>query len=279
MPILQAAAYEHHWEGEGPLSIKMFWGGQAHYQVGKARFAVDDASYLVLNHGQTYSIDIESEHKVASFCVFFAAGDAEAVHSTLTTPLDSLLHDPEHAPTNGLDFFERTYTHDDLVSPAMVHLKAVAATGVPERAWIDEQFQFILQRLLQAQQRIVGEVDALPAARRSTREELYRRLHRVRDYILATSGEQCTLEHLAHIAELSPNHLLRTFKQAFHQTPYQFVLAVRLRHARKLLVETDLPITHICFAVGFESPGSFSWLFRQRNGCSPEAFRNRSRNG
>src|SRR5258705_3390378 len=72
--ILHARAKEYHWEGSGLLSIKTFFGGRAHYRVGPAHHAVDDASYLVLNQGQNYAIDIESRQPVESFCLFFDAG-------------------------------------------------------------------------------------------------------------------------------------------------------------------------------------------------------------
>ena len=49
--------------------------------------------------------------------------------------------------------------------------------------------------------------------------------------------------------------------------------AERLRHARWLLANTAHPITQICLDVGYESLGSFSWLFAQRYGLSPQAFR------
>ena len=63
------------------------------------------------------------------------------------------------------------------------------------------------------------------------------------------------------------------FKLAFHQTPIQFLQECRLAAARRLLVATDEPVTSICLAVGFESLGSFSWLFRKRFGLSPRQFR------
>ena len=77
----------------------------------------------------------------------------------------------------------------------------------------------------------------------------------------------------AKAAHLSPYHFHRMFKLAFQQTPMQFLQERRLAAARRLLVATDQPITAICFAVGFESLGSFSWLFRKRFALSPSQFR------
>jgi AraC-like DNA-binding protein len=67
--------------------------------------------------------------------------------------------------------------------------------------------------------------------------------------------------------------LLRTFKQIFDQTPYQYVIAKRIVYAQQLLRSTDQGVTDICFAVGFASLGAFSWWFRQRVGVSPTTYR------
>src|SRR4051812_17586136 len=86
--ILHARAKEYHWEGSGLLSIKTFSGGCAHYRVGPGYHAVDDASYLVLNRGQTYTVDIESPQPVESFCLFFAAGLVEDVQRAITARVE-----------------------------------------------------------------------------------------------------------------------------------------------------------------------------------------------
>jgi AraC-like DNA-binding protein len=63
------------------------------------------------------------------------------------------------------------------------------------------------------------------------------------------------------------------FRQAFGKTPMQFLQARRLRAACRLLATTNRPITSVGFDIGFESPGSFSWLFRREFGLSPRDFR------
>ena len=111
--------------------------------------------------------------------------------------------------------------------------------------------------------------------RPSLRAEMYRRLHHARDFIHACYAQPITLDQIANVAMVSPNHLLRRFKQAFGTTPHQYLTAVRLDHAKMLLRESDMSISEICLAVGFESFSSFSWLFQQRIGISPQAFRAR----
>jgi AraC family transcriptional regulator len=116
-------------------------------------------------------------------------------------------------------------------------------------------------------------VDAVPATRSATRSELHRRLHYARDYADAFFKAPITIDDMAETAGLSANHLLRMFRQVFHRSPYQYILERRLDCAQALLRGTDRTVTEICMEVGFESLGSFSWLFRRRTGLSPLAYR------
>ncbi|MGH7454651.1 MAG: helix-turn-helix domain-containing protein, partial [bacterium] len=262
--ILHEKGYRrYHAEGTGSLSIKSFYNGQALYEVGRGRFAVDENSYLILNHGQPYSITIDSASPMESFCIFFAGGFAEEVDRSLSTTTGRLLDEPVAFSITSINFFEKTYPHDGILSPSLGQLRALLAQRKDEPGWLQEQLHKIMQRLLRVHQQIYKEIEVLHAVRASTREELYRRLHRARDYAHAMFDQPITLDEMAQIACLSPNHFLRTFRQIFRQSPHQYLTALRLERAQKLLAGTALPVTEVCYAVGFASLGSFSWLFRR----------------
>ena len=55
--------------------------------------------------------------------------------------------------------------------------------------------------------------------------------------------------------------------------PHRLLQQFRLEHAKRLLLETDLPVTEICFECGYESLGSFSALFHRQSGYSPRDYR------
>ena len=82
-----------------------------------------------------------------------------------------------------------------------------------------------------------------------------------------------TIEQLSYEVALSPYYLIRLFRRIYKQTPHQYLIQVRIARAKELLRTTDLPITEICIAVGFESLGSFSTLFSRVAGLSPSAYR------
>jgi AraC family transcriptional regulator len=272
--ILHARSTHHYWRGVGALSIKCFWGGRALYSVGGGLHAVDQDGYLVLNDGQTYTIEIEATQPVESFCVFFDATLIKDAARSASASVENLLDSP--SGESNIQFFERVYPHDHWVSPLIAQLRERTQRRMATPGWLEEQMHHLMIGLLVAHHHTAVEVDHLDAVRPATREELYRRVYRARDYAAAAFDQPLTLDDLARVAALSPNHLLRTFKQVFRQTPHQFLTAQRLERARTLL-HTSQPVTQICFEVGFESPGSFSWLFRKRYSLSPQQYRQQNR--
>jgi len=275
--LLGTVGQGHYWSGEAGLSIKSFSHGQAYYNAGGGSYLVDPNSYLILNHDQRYTINIEPGTPIVSFCIFFAEGFAEEVRRSLNAGANLMLDEPEWCGAPQVNFYERTYQHDEVLSPLLTNFRSALPQRQNDPGWINEQLHLIAGRLLQVHQLARRELEALASVRPATREELYRRLHRARDFMAASFAEKITLEQIARVACLSPNHLLRTFKQLFRQTPHQYLTQRRLLQAERLLSQTDFPVTDICLAVGFESLGSFSTLFRRHAGLSPDNFRRQKR--
>src|SRR5262249_1854703 len=147
--IINETARRHHWSGAGCLSIKSFHGGEALYDVGRGRYRAGQDSYLVLNQSQPYEIIIDSEKNIESFCVFFEDGFAEEVHYSLITPAPKLLDNPQSARVEPVRFFEKTYRHDDILSPALFGFKAGLQNRKSDEVWINERLHDLIRRLLQ----------------------------------------------------------------------------------------------------------------------------------
>ncbi len=221
--ILHATSRHHHWSGSGPLSIKTFPIGKAFYTVEGGNFLVDESGYLLLNAGQDYTVLVDSDQPVESFCVFFADGFAEEVYASGSISTTRLLDDPGTRIAAPLHFYDRSYIHDAFLSPSLAQLRIQHTLHGSETGWQEEMFHHLMYCLLHVHHRVVNEVAALPALRATTRDELYRRIHRVRDYIAASYPQPLTLNDMAQVACLSPNHLLRSFKQIFQQSPHQYL--------------------------------------------------------
>ena len=88
--------------------------------------------------------------------------------------------------------------------------------------------------------------------------------------------EVLTLEDLASVAYLSPSHFTRVFGRLIGIPPGEFLSALRLQAARRLLLTTPLSVTDICFEVGYSSMGSFTSRFTHLVGLSPRLLRQRA---
>ncbi|HVR56424.1 MAG TPA: helix-turn-helix domain-containing protein [Pseudolabrys sp.] len=98
-------------------------------------------------------------------------------------------------------------------------------------------------------------------------------MRRVREYVDVHLGETIDLLMLAGVAGLSVHHFARQFKQSAGVTPHGYLTQKRVERAREMLVQTDLPLAEIAFAVGFFDQGHLARHFRHMLGTTPREFR------
>jgi len=101
-----------------------------------------------------------------------------------------------------------------------------------------------------------------------------RRLRRAMEFMHDNFSRDLDLEEIAGAAYLSEFHFARMFKQITGVTPHYYLANLRLERARKLLLETALPISEIAAMVGYQSQSHFARVFRSVTGVTPRAFRN-----
>ena len=91
---------------------------------------------------------------------------------------------------------------------------------------------------------------------------LYKRIVQAKLFIDNNYAEDIDLDNIADEAYFSKFHFIRLFTKIYGKTPYQYLIKVRIEKAIQLL-RSDMPVSNACYAVGFESVGSFSTLFKK----------------
>jgi AraC family transcriptional regulator len=110
-------------------------------------------------------------------------------------------------------------------------------------------------------------------------ESAVERLRRAVDFISIHFAEEITVSNIAGTAGLSTFHFTRMFREMTGESPYQYLIRVRVDRAKQLLVENDhLNVAAVSIAVGFPNQGHFSRHFKRRTGQTPTQFRRASKN-
>jgi AraC family transcriptional regulator len=98
-------------------------------------------------------------------------------------------------------------------------------------------------------------------------------VERVIEHMYQGLGGQLSIDDMARTAILSKFHFSRVFRQITGLSPGRFLSAIRIQYAKRLLSSTSLSVTDICFAVGYNSVGTFSSRFKLAVGISPSLYR------
>lgn len=103
------------------------------------------------------------------------------------------------------------------------------------------------------------------------------RLRRVREFVRENLSRDLGLMEIAEVADLSPFHFARAFKQTMGLTPHQYLTNQRIEQAKRLLDTTDLPLVQISLAAGFKNQSHFTTIFRRLTSMTPGAYRDIAR--
>jgi AraC-like DNA-binding protein len=251
------------------LSIKTVVRGEVHWRVDDRELLVDSNTFLVLGDGQRYSMNIDSPKTIETCCVFFRAGFVDKIAQDATTPLEASLDSPWRDSPR-LDFLSRL--HSDSKGAILPHVWSLAERCSRELqpSSFEEDFLTVSQNVLMFYREVRARLSRVPAAKPSTRQELFRRLEIAREYLHGNVERRISLEEVSREACISRYHLHRAFRRVFRLTPHAYITALRLDRARTLL-QTGHGVTDTAMEVGFTSVSAFSRLFRSRYGFPPSA--------
>ncbi len=113
--------------------------------------------------------------------------------------------------------------------------------------------------------------NTLPYQGRSSRA--YQTFRNCRDAIEAHYPVLNSLEEVAGECHIDSAYLCRLFRQFAHQSPYRYLIRLKLNRAAELLHDPSVLVKEAAKAVGFQDPFHFSKLFTRAFGVSPTGYR------
>ena len=87
------------------------------------------------------------------------------------------------------------------------------------------------------------------------------------------NNEEISLNKVAQIANISPNHFSSIFSQEMGITFIEYLITKRMEQAKVLLRTTQMRSSEIAYQVGYRDPHYFSSTFKRTQGMSPREYR------
>src|SRR3569833_2010285 len=262
-------------ETTSSFSMRFVLGGSEICSIGRRRLSIQHDSFVVMNKGTFFTANSDTDTFINVFSIGF---DEDFLNdfNALLAPKDKIFggkYDDE-SPLRS-ELIETIYPLRPEMKQAVLMLKEYLDNGGNDEYVLNEYlYKSLLNYFRIYKDEILNKAKKLNFLHYSTRIEILRRLNLAKEYLYVNYNRNINLENLADHACLSVNHLLRTFKLAYNQSPHQFLIQLRLQRAQLLLAKTEYPVYEIVNMVGFKCTSSFIRLFRTRYKTTPLKYRN-----
>lgn len=255
-------------------SVKFAVHGQIDVETRRGVYRLNNTRFLVLNAWEPYTFQIAPRSTAQTFSLFFRARYLASLQDALVKgDADLLEQPPDNELSSHLEFPEVPFpTCHHSVGRQLLALFRAWQAGTSQHC-LSDRVRDVGEALIDLRSNTLSQRDGIHAAKRSTREELYRRVQLASLFVRENYAKDIDLNRVAQQAGMSPHHLHRTFRAIHGFTLHQWVVQLRLNEAKRLLQKTDIPISGICRRVGYSSLPSFTNLFRSRFGRPPVACR------
>ncbi len=250
---------------KGPFSIFMNVKGWSAIGVDKKNIKINENAYVLTNPGQHYNLLIDEPTATETLNIHFGEKFYDEALHVLKNDDDFLLDNPfgQHLT---FELPVKSFFRDHVFNHLINMVLSTASSG----PLINDTALFALfKHVFEEFQEDNRKVESLKSLKKSTSEEIMKRLLIARDYIHVHYPLPISLQELSAISCLSRFHFLRLFKQAFGISPYQYIKKIRIQQALYLISKNQYTLEDIAAAVGLKNGSSLSRMIHQSQGVYP----------
>lgn len=265
---------KHHWHDEA--EILYFSGGEFRLEINMESFSVRSECFCFINPGELHSIITETAASHWEDAVVFSPGilsfdsyDDAQIHLVKPIQNGKLLFprriEPQHPAflplRNAFLDIMRAFgqrTEDSASDSSLV------TNDLTSQLYIKSSLLYILATL---------SAHGLFMPSEKNFDKRVETIKTALTYIKNNYHEKIYISDLARQVNLNEQYFCRLFKKAIGCPPVEYINEYRIKQAKRLLEESDLPVMEICLECGFNNQGNFLQEFRRRTGTTPLQYR------
>lgn len=260
------------------ISLKGFFGmgivasvcGKLRVRIHQSTYVVAEDSFMVINQGSL--LELSAEEGTQPLFLLFKESTAQLVAAELfhrsTTADISLANLRNHELVEHIHYANASLQE---------RLKLLLRLGDGSASFVqlksDALVRSIIHDLSEKNLDALQYAARLPVQKKATRSNLYIRLAMARDWLAKSFREPVDMEAAAAVAMMSKAHFSRHFKAVYGQSPYQYLMSVRLSWAEAQIVNGEDSMQQIAESICFDTLSSFSHQFKKWKGVSPRQLR------
>lgn len=239
------------WRPRGRLDYQLLYvaSGKTHFYFGAESTEVTAGHMVLFQPRQEQRYDYFGTDSPEVYWVHFTGSDVKNILRSYGIPLD------EPAFFSGVSGL-----YPQLFKEMIAELQT-CRTGYEELLAM-----YLRQILLQVQR-------TRQTPKTAPNTPILEEMEAVARYLKEHYPHPLTIQEVAAAHNMSVSWLQRNFKEVYHTSPLQYLIAIRLEHAATLLETTRYSVASIAALVGYDDPLYFSRLFRKGRGVSPAQYR------
>ena len=248
------------------LNYSGYFHCNSNYRITRRQNEMYEPYLLMLIRSGKMQLDFQGQHYEAEAgeCLYF---DSRCAHSYYTTSTASFQF--AHFGGNLSDYYYERICNNHRHSFRPDNPEAISSCF----SKIEEETEqrIIDEHLLSAHIHML--LSLVLSNRENYATENSRRVASCINYMKEHIQQPITLQDLADHVHLSTYYFSRLFKKYTNASPGEYLLNLRLSHAKMLLITTPYPISQISDLCGFNDSVHFINIFRKKIGATPLQFR------
>ncbi len=243
--------------------------GIANLYVNKRNLKICEQTFFICNPFENFNYEIYSDDEVETFNVHLNYDFYMKAQYAFLSSNEKLLdypfeNDITYKYTNQLHF--RTPGFNRIIKSYKENKEELFLTE-------------ILRSCLILDHKEKGRNINIPAAKKSTKQELIKRMVVAKDYIYSNyNNPTLSVGYVSECVSMSHFHFLRIFRHVYGISPYQYLKGIRIEKAKYLIRKTQMPIDEIAYAVGFREATTLYPILKKELAQTPLEYRKKISN-